>query len=402
MITWHKVLQQVKCASFTFRQTSVFFNIMAWMRWTTFISVFFTLYLISDLVFFIIQPLVNLVALVTLSWISGMLVYRQLVLKHLGGNIFGSPDMAVLITGCDSGFGLLTAERLQKKGFFVFAVCLSKESEGAKKLSNLRNTHVIEGNVTKDEDVSRARQEVDCVLNNNNERSQGPKKLHAIVNNAGIAVIGMIEWSKDIKDIQAVLDVNLYGVIRVTKAFLPLIRKSKGRIINISSAASRETAPAMTAYVLSKTGVSRFSECLDLEVANFGVKVITIEPFFFRTDIVNPKVHGERLTKQWNEADNDIRESYQGIDKMVKLQKWLNHPLLTDPNPGKVVNIIEEAVTSSDPDMIYRPGYKLPLLTLSLFLPCEILLPLRRQLSALLMAVQRFIPDKWSNRCFSW
>jgi NAD(P)-dependent dehydrogenase (short-subunit alcohol dehydrogenase family) len=366
---------------------------MVWMRWATFLVTFCTFYLCSDLIIFFLQPIVNLLAILVISWLVGKFAYRQFVLKQLGEIIEGSPDLAVFITGCDSGFGLLSAERLQRRGFFVFALCLSKESAGAKKLSSLKNTHIIEGNVTKDEDVTRARKEVDSVLNNNNTEDRGPKQLHAIVNNAGIAIVGMIEWSKTIKDMQAVLDVNLYGVIRVTKAFLPLIRKSRGRIINIASAAARETAHAMTSYTLSKTAVSKFSECLDLEVAEFGVKVITIEPFFFRTDIVNPVVHGQHLQKQWDEADEEVKQSYKGIDKILKLMQVTNSSFLTDPNPGKVVDIIEEGVTSIDPDSIYRPGFKVALLTLSLFLPYEALLPFRRLLGRLLMAAQRFIGE---------
>lgn len=328
--------------------------------------------------------MVNLLALLIISWLIGVQVYRRFVVKKLGQDIKGSPDLAVLITGCDTGFGFLSAVRLQKKGFFVFACCLSKESDGAKKLSSIKNIHVIQLDVCSDEDVARAQVEVHSVLNNNNEGKNGPKKLHAIVNNAGIATVGMIEWSKSMKDLQTVMDVNLYGVIRMTKAFLPLLRRSKGRIVNISSAAARDAAVALTAYGLSKAAVTKFSEFLDLELSSFGVKAITLEPFFFKTDIVNAEVSVKQLMKQWNEADDEIKTSYRGIDKLANSMKITNSPHITDSNPGKVVDLIEEAITSPDPDYFYRPGYKLPLMTLSLFLPYELLYPFRRNLAKLL------------------
>jgi NAD(P)-dependent dehydrogenase (short-subunit alcohol dehydrogenase family) len=300
-----------------------------------------------------------------------------------GRSIHPSPDVAVLITGCDSGLGLAAAEKLNQQGFFVFACCLSLESEGANRLSGRENIHVLQCNVTSDDDIARVTVEVTSIL------GYSTKSLHGVINNAGVSISGLIECSKNINDLIRTLNVNLFGTIRITKAFLPLIRNSKGRIINMSSVAARDAALGFTDYCLSKAAISKFSECLDLEVSSFGVRVITIEPFFFKTNTTDPVIHETQLRKQWDECDEQVKESYPEIFERMITQLKMTHRFHID-SPDKVTRVILEALTSSDPNSFYRPGYPVLVETLFLYLPYDVLLPMRRVIPAVFGLVYRY------------
>ncbi|GBL86577.1 Estradiol 17-beta-dehydrogenase 2 [Araneus ventricosus] len=143
-----------------------------------------------------------------------------------------SERKTVLITGCDTGFGHLLAKHLDSKGFSVIACCLFPNDNGAKELqkSCSERLKVVGLDVTKDESVSQAKE----FVTKNLEDSE----LWAIVNNAGILKGVTIELTS-LRDFKDSLEVNTLGVVRVTQAFLPLLRKSKGRVVNLTSVAGK-------------------------------------------------------------------------------------------------------------------------------------------------------------------
>ncbi|CAG2171164.1 unnamed protein product [Oppiella nova] len=185
-----------------------------------------------------------------------------------------SDRKAILITGCDTGFGNLLAQQLDSKGFTVFASCLDPESKGAQDLLNTcsKRLKVLKLDVTKDEDVKEA---VDFVRNN-----LQTNKLWSIVNNAGILHFLPVEWGREGVDIfKRQMDVNSMGQVRVTKAFLPLLRKTRNsRIVNVESLAGRIAMPGISSYAMSKFAVRAFSESLRNEVKQFDINVVVIEP----------------------------------------------------------------------------------------------------------------------------
>ncbi|XP_021353493.1 D-beta-hydroxybutyrate dehydrogenase, mitochondrial-like isoform X2 [Mizuhopecten yessoensis] len=126
---------------------------------------------------------------------------------------------AVLITGCDTGFGFHIAKRLDDMGFTVYAGVLNENSDGAEALRSRKsqNLHVIKLDVTKEEDVNKS---LEYVTSNNKA------DLWAVVNNAGINMPGDVELAT-VDQYKKCAEVNLYGPIRVIRAFLPLIRRSK-------------------------------------------------------------------------------------------------------------------------------------------------------------------------------
>ncbi|XP_068447050.1 D-beta-hydroxybutyrate dehydrogenase, mitochondrial [Clinocottus analis] len=188
-----------------------------------------------------------------------------------GGHVQDGCGYAVLITGCDSGFGHQLAQCLDHKGFVVFAGCLSPEGAGAQSLAteSSSNLKVLQLDVTSDHDVQRAKKIV--------QENLPEKGLWAVVNNAGVTDWAEIEWSS-IGDFGAMLDVNLFGAIRTSLAFLPLVRAAKGRMVYMSSIFAFFNCLNMAAYSVSKRGLEAFADCLRVEMASFGVKVSVIQP----------------------------------------------------------------------------------------------------------------------------
>lgn len=139
---------------------------------------------------------------------------------------------AVFITGCDSGFGKELACRLDGMGFHVFAGCLAPDREGAKSLKEATspNLHIVPIDVTDDFQVMKAMQYVRDNL--------GDNQLWAVVNNAGVATFCEIEWCS-VREFMNIMDINVFGIVRVTKAFLPLLRRSEGRVVNVASLAGK-------------------------------------------------------------------------------------------------------------------------------------------------------------------
>ena len=146
-------------------------------------------------------------------------------------------QMVVVITGCDSGFGLLACSRLAKEGVKVVAACLT--SDGCKKVSEGSTTvKAVQCDVTKEEDVDRLVTETKKVL-------AGDEKLcfWAVVNNAGVAPLGYCDWLS-LSTFRLAMEVNYFGTVMVTKAFLPLLKQTKqSRIINLSSIAGIPSPP---------------------------------------------------------------------------------------------------------------------------------------------------------------
>ncbi|MEM7280877.1 MAG: SDR family oxidoreductase [Pseudomonadota bacterium] len=180
---------------------------------------------------------------------------------------------AVLVTGASSGIGKEIALTLADQGFFVYAG--ARKPDDIKALSELPNTLGIRLDVTVQSDIDNAVKIV-------KQRGLG---LYGLVNNAGVFLFDpLIEVSE--QDMQFMMDVNLFGPYRVTKAFAPLIIEQKGRITTIGSIAGIVSSRLMGPYSMSKHAVEAFSESLSLELKKFDVQVSVVEPGNFRSDIM--------------------------------------------------------------------------------------------------------------------
>ncbi len=179
---------------------------------------------------------------------------------------------AILITGASSGIGRNAAETLAAKGYFVYAG--ARKQADLEALNKIPNIQAVRLDVTRQEEIDAAVETVRA----------GGKGLYGLVNNAGILVLGPItEIDED--ELAWILDVNLMGVYRVTKAFAPLIIESEGRIINISSIAGILSGRFWAPYNMSKHALEAYTDDLAEEMALFGVQVSAINPGNYNSNI---------------------------------------------------------------------------------------------------------------------
>lgn len=172
---------------------------------------------------------------------------------------------AVLITGATSGIGRLTAELLARRGFFVYAGARSDEDMAS--LNAMDGVQAVRLDVTVPEQIEAAVETVRA----------GGRGLYALINNAGVATLGPIAEIRD-RDLAFDLDVNLWGAVRVTRAFAPMIAESRGRIATTTSIAGLVPYPLSSPYVVSKYAAEGFVDQLATEMAPLGVAVAAIEP----------------------------------------------------------------------------------------------------------------------------
>ncbi|XP_075058344.1 D-beta-hydroxybutyrate dehydrogenase, mitochondrial-like [Mixophyes fleayi] len=261
---------------------------------------------------------------------------------------------AVLITGCDTGFGFALAKHLHKLGFMVFAGCLlkDKKGDGAQELESLHcnRMRVLQMNVCSEEEVNHA---VEFVRKHLEDPDKG---LWGLVNNAGISTFGEVEFTS-LETHKEIADVNLWGTIRVTKAFLPLVRRSKGRVVFMASILGRMGSPSRSSYCVSKYGVEAFSDCLRQEMYKWGVKVITIEPgnFVAATGIFTKEGVEKRGEEMWARASEVVRADYGKAHfshQVAKMKAFVSSGIkeMTD-----VLNVITDALSSKYPYTRYNP-----------------------------------------------
>ncbi|XP_056418448.1 retinol dehydrogenase 16-like isoform X2 [Hyla sarda] len=210
-------------------------------------------------------------------------------------------DKYVFITGCDSGFGNLVARNLDKRGIRVLAACLTENgAENLKKETSSRvNTVILD--VTNTQSVQAAVKWAYAIV--------GDKGVWGLINNAGVSVpCSATEWMTK-EDFFKIININLLGVVDVTIHFLPLIRKARGRVVNVSSIAGRLSV-CSGGYCPSKYGVESFTDSLRREMKPFGVKVCMIEPGFFDTRITSKEMLRKSAEKCWNSTSEEVKKSY--------------------------------------------------------------------------------------------
>jgi len=188
---------------------------------------------------------------------------------------------AIFVTGASTGIGRAAALQLDKLGYPVFAsVRKNQDADDLRKASSGKLTPVLM-DVTDEKSIARARDEIAGVL--------GGKGLWGLVNNAGISFRAPLEYTP-LADFRKLYDANVFGLLAVTQAFLPLIRQTRGRIVNISSMTSLWVTPFHGIYSSAKMAVNGISEALRMELMPFGVQVIVM-------------IYGGVQTALWDRAE---------------------------------------------------------------------------------------------------
>ncbi|XP_031363100.2 retinol dehydrogenase 16 [Lonchura striata] len=267
----------------------------------------------------------------------------------------------VLITGCDSGFGNLLARQLDARGLRVLAACLSAAGAAQLRAATSDRLQTVLLDVTSSQSIADVTAWV--------RERVGDQGLWGLVNNAGIAIpTAPNEWLTK-EDFVKVLDVNLVGLVEVTLSLLPLVRRARGRVVNVASVMGRMSFFG-GGYCISKYGVEAFSDSLRLEMHSFGVKVCVIEPGYFKTMITNVENLEKNFHDSWGKLPEEIKASYgeNYLREYVALLKVLQKAYSS--NLSLVTNCMEHALTSLHPRTRYSAGWDAKLLYIPLsYLP---------------------------------
>ncbi|XP_070383315.1 D-beta-hydroxybutyrate dehydrogenase, mitochondrial-like isoform X2 [Dermacentor albipictus] len=185
-------------------------------------------------------------------------------------------------------------------------------------------------------------------------------ELWSVVANAGIGSCGLLEWLT-METVTNIFDVNVFGALRVTKKFLPLLQKSSGRVVAIASPFGHFTQPMIVPYCMSKHAVVSMMDGLRRECHGSGVDFVIVEPSAYRTPIFKtgstPMDLVMREFKQ-QEPEAIARYTHQDVEDWMKaLGKSFNAIMREDPEEG--VSVMERAVRETYPNAIYRSPWGL-------------------------------------------
>ena len=242
----------------------------------------------------------------------------------------------VLITGTSSGFGYLTTLTLARNGYKVWATMRDTNGKNSHKKQefetiatkeNLSIT-VAELDITSDVSVK--------ALSERIIKEDG--SLDVLVNNAGVMYVGITE-AYSLEQVQDQFDTNFFGVIRTSKVFLPLLKKSDdGAIINFSSLAGRLVFPYFGIYCASKFALEAYSEALKYELKQFGVDVSVIEPGPFPTGLLysGPKEDDKHTLESYGETQNVPSAMLQNFGEFFKTDQA--------PNPQEIADSVLEII----------------------------------------------------------
>lgn len=237
------------------------------------------------------------------------------------------PSPVAVITGASGGIGEATARALAQAGYRVF---------GTSRRMPTRLTPGVEHvacDVSSDDSVEAAIAEVLAKAG----------RIDLLVNNAGVGLIGAAEESS-IEQAKALFDVNLFGVIRTIKAVLPVMRRQRsGRIVNISSVQGLIPAPYFALYGASKHALEGYSESVDHEVRDVGVRVILVEPAYTRTSFESNLIQADQLFGDYASA----RANAEAVTREV---------MLTADSPEVVAKAVLKASTAAKPNARYTAG----------------------------------------------
>jgi NAD(P)-dependent dehydrogenase (short-subunit alcohol dehydrogenase family) len=233
-----------------------------------------------------------------------------------------------IVTGASSGIGEATAERLAKAGYKVYGT----SRRGAR--AGKRSFEMLSLDVTSDESVEAA---VDEVM-----RSSG--RIDLLVNNAGFGVAPAGAEESSIAQSRAIFDTNFFGIVRMTRAVVPHMRRQGGgRIINIGSVLGFLPMPYGALYAATKHAVEGYSESLDHELRTRGIRVSVIEPAYTKT----------QFDANFLEPDSKLDE-YREV--RAALGKTMKEVLARAGEPRVVADVVLEAANAARPKLRYTAG----------------------------------------------
>jgi len=237
-------------------------------------------------------------------------------------------NSVALVTGASSGIGEATAQRLAAAGYKVYGTSRRGGQAGR------RSFEILSLDVTSDESVEAAVKEV--------LRLHG--RIDLLVNNAGFGVAPAGAEESSIEQAKAIFDTNFFGLIRMTRAVVPHMRRQgSGRIINIGSVLGFLPMPYGALYAASKHAVEGYSESLDHELRTRGIRVSVIEPAYTKT----------QFDANFLAPDSKLEE-YREVRAL--LDKVLKNVMATADEPTVVADVVLQAATAARPKLRYAAG----------------------------------------------
>lgn len=252
------------------------------------------------------------------------------------------PTRAVLVTGASSGIGEATALRLDRRGWQVFAG-VRRPTDGER--LQQQGGELLQPLLLDVTDEAMIASAVDTI-----RHAIGNRGL-AVVNNAGVAVGGPVEYLP-LDEWRHQLAVNVVGQIAVTRAVLPLIRSGGGRIVFMGSVSGRVASPLLGPYSASKFALVGIAETLRHELHPWGIKVILIEPGAIKTPI------WEKGRRRLADADTLLPPAALQIygQQLEAMHKAIDHQDRVGIPPDRVAAAVERALTADRPRARYLVG----------------------------------------------
>lgn len=246
---------------------------------------------------------------------------------------------SLLITGASRGIGRATALRMDARGWDVLAGVRSEEAGEALRANATERLKTVVLDITDADSVAAAAETV------------GDRQLDALVNNAGVALGGLVE-SQPVDEVRRQLDVNVVGQVALTQALLPAVRRAQGRIVFTGSVSGRVATPFTAAYCASKAAIASYAEALRLELREWGIKVILIEPGAIATDMWG-KAQDEKdaaVAAMTDEHRDLYRRMLAGLDRLLPRMVKAAEPV------DNVADAMERALTDVKPKTSYVVG----------------------------------------------
>src|ERR687897_256339 len=232
-----------------------------------------------------------------------------------------------IVTGASAGIGAATARALHAAGYRVFGTYRKPPA------SRVAGVEYLELDVTKDESVKSLVAQV----------VEQAGRIDLLVNNAGVGLIAGAEESS-LQQAKALFDVNLFGVIRLTNAVLPTMRRQgAGRIVNLSSVMGLIPAPFMALYAASKHALEGYSESLDHEIRATGIRVVLVEPAYTRTSFEGNIYQADQQLDVYQAA----RTNAEGV---------MRDGMKTADTPELVASAVVKASAEANPHRRYAAG----------------------------------------------
>lgn len=261
-----------------------------------------------------------------------------------------SNTRAVVITGASTGIGRATALHLARLGFRAYAGVRRTEDADSLRQEGAERLEPIMLDVTDPESVKAAARRV---------AEEVPEGLAGLVNNAGIVVPGPIELVP-LDELRSQFEVNLIGAVAATQAFLPQLRKAKGRIVNIGSLNGFLSAPLNGPYSMSKFAMEAMSDALRMELKAWGIEVAILEPGSISTPIWSKsKARGKSLVEKIPPENAALYAPFiKGLEESADRFARMGIP------PERVAEVVAHALTANRPRTRYRVGRDSQLLRL--------------------------------------